>query len=82
MTACRIDPRVADFLLPSHTSAEPAGRLLMNHLKLAAPLEADMCLGEGTGAVATFPLYDMIAEVYKRMVVFHDEDMTPYERFT
>lgn len=80
LTACGIAPGTQAFLLPSHTSAEPAGRLLLERLKLRPPLEADMRLGEGTGAVATFPLYDMMLEVYNCMVVFDDENMDAYEK--
>lgn len=80
-TACAICPAVREFILPSHTSAEPAGRLLLKHLDLSSLLEADMHLGEGTGAVATFPLYDMIAAVYKEMVLFDDSEIEPYEKF-
>lgn len=78
--ACALAPAVGAYILPSHVSAEPAGRLLLDYLGLEPPLNAHMRLGEGTGAVATFPLYDMIANVYKRMVDFSDEDMSPYEK--
>lgn len=80
-TACSLNPLVRAYILPSHRSAEPAGRLLMESLRLDPLLDADMRLGEGTGAVATFPLYDMILEVYRTMVVFSDEQMEPYEHF-
>lgn len=78
--ACRLAPGARDFILPSHRSAEPAGRLLLERLALHPPLDADMRLGEGTGAVATFPLYDMMLEIYNCMVVFDDEQMEPYEQ--
>ena len=80
MVACLLAPRVKHFLLPSHVSAEPAGAAVLEHLGLVPLLHAGMRLGEGTGAVATFPLYDMIASVYDRMVDFSDENMQPYER--
>lgn len=82
LAACRISKEVRGFILPSHTSAEPAGGLIIKELDMRPPLEADMRLGEGTGAVATFPLYDMIAEVYARMVNFDDENMQAYEQLT
>ncbi len=81
LTACNLHPAVREFILPSHTSAEPAGRLLLERLGLPSLLEADMRLGEGTGAVASFPLYDMIAAVYQQMVRFDDVEMDPYEKF-
>lgn len=81
LTACTIAPEVWHFLLPSHASAEPAGHMLLDRLGLSPLLEAGMRLGEGTGAVATFPLYDMINAVYSRMVAFDEEEMKPYEQF-
>lgn len=79
LVACRLCPAVNDFILPSHLSTEPACGLIMDELGLAPPLHAEMRLGEGTGAVATFPLYDMMLAVYNEMVTFTDEAMQPYQ---
>lgn len=79
LLACRICPGVRDFLLPSHLSAEPAAALVMEELGLTPPLRAGLRLGEGTGAVATFPLYDMMLEIYNTMVTFSDEQMEAYQ---
>lgn len=82
VTAYKLAPTVTGYLLPSHVSAEPAGRYLLEHLGLDPLLHAGMRLGEGSGAVACFPLYDMIDAVYDQMVSFGDEGMEPYEKFT
>ena len=79
--ACALHPDVSAAILPSHVSAEPAGEMVLGHLGLDAPLHAGMRLGEGTGAVATFPIYDMVLQCYDHMVVFSDEDMDQYEKF-
>ena len=78
LVASRLCPDVASFLLPSHLSPEPACGLVLRELGLEPLLHAGMRLGEGTGAVATFPLYDMILAVYNEMVTFADEDMEAY----
>jgi len=78
LAACRLCPGARDFLLPSHLSAEPASTAVLAELGLRPPLQAGMRLGEGTGAVATFPLYDMILAVYNEMVTFAEEDMEAY----
>ena len=81
LTAYRIDPRVKDYLLASHVSEEPVGRMALEEMGLDAILHGRMCLGEGTGAVALFPLLDMATEVYRRMGSFEDYAIEAYERF-
>lgn len=82
LTAVKIDSRVKDYLLASHVSEEPVGRLALDAMGLEAILHGRMCLGEGTGAMALFPVLDMAMEVYKRMGSFTDYAIDPYERFT
>lgn len=79
--ACQIDARAVDFMLASHQSKETAGKLLLKALRLRAPIQADMCLGEGTGAMALFPLLDMAVEVYANMGNFSEYQIGAYERF-
>lgn len=79
LVAARIEPRAVDYMLASHVSAEPAGQLLLDALGLAPVITAGMCLGEGTGAVALFPLLDMAAAVYREMTTFDENDIAQYE---
>ena len=65
LCAVRLCPDAADALLPSHVSAEPAGREILNALGLRAPLDAGMYLGEGTGAVMLMPLLDLSLSLYR-----------------
>ena len=48
---------------------------------ISVSIDAGMCLGEGCGAAALFPLLDMAAEVYGRMETFDDMRITQYERY-
>ncbi len=82
LVAAKIDPRVVDFALASHVSEEITGRLALRELGLEAALHTRMCLGEGTGAVALFPLLDMAVEVYGSMGTFSEYEIDPYARFT
>ena len=70
--AVRICPRIKDYIIASHVSKEPAGKLVLNKLGLSPIITADMCLGEGTGAVALFPLLDMAYGVYSQMHTFQN----------
>ena len=69
---------VKDFLLASHVSSEPAGRLVMDRLGLKAPLDCGMHLGEGSGAVALLPLLKMGAMVYENMSTFSEIHVESY----
>lgn len=80
LCAARLCPDVKEYILPSHLSAEPAGRLIMQELGLSPIIDASMRLGEGTGAVALFPLLDMAAAVYKSAATFNDLKMDAYKR--
>ena len=65
LCAVRLCPAAADALLPSHVSAEPAGREILKALGLRAPLDAGMFLGEGAGAVMLMPLLDLALSLYR-----------------
>jgi len=79
LLACRICPAAADYMLPSHLSAEPAARMLAQQLGMQPPITAGMALGEGTGAVALMPLLDMALEVYRKMPTFADVSIEEYK---
>ena len=80
LTAVQINAAVRDYIIPSHISAEPAARLICEVLKTEPILHADMRLGEGTGAVALFPLLDMAAAVYHNAATFADIAVDAYKR--
>lgn len=78
LAAVGICPPVKDYLLASHLSCEPAGEMALNALGLEPAIQARMCLGEGTGAAALFPLLDMAAAVYGRMACFEEIKVEQY----
>lgn len=79
LTAAKIHPASRDYMIASHRSKEPAAQYVLDALKLEAPLCCDMCLGEGTGAVALFPILDLACEVYQKMSTFDDIEMEAYQ---
>lgn len=79
LTAIRINPLVKDYILPSHVSKEPAAGLILKELGLEQFITCDMCLGEGTGAVAIFPILDMAVDVYKKMSTFEQIKVEAYQ---
>lgn len=82
LAAMRICPQVGDYILASHVSKEPAGAMVLEAIGKSPSLMCDMCLGEGTGAVALFPLLDMGLHIYEKMSTFSQieiEDYVPLE---
>ena len=72
LVAMKIEPLVKNYMLPSHVSKEPAGKMLIDALGLKPFINCEMCLGEGSGAVALFPILDMALTVYNEMSSFDD----------
>ena len=79
LIAMEICPAAGDYIIASHVSKEPAAHLILEHMKKEAILHADMCLGEGTGAVALFPILDLAAAVYSSMSTFDEIHVEQYE---
>lgn len=82
LLAVRLAPEAANAILASHVSKEPAAKMLLASLKKEAFLTCDMCLGEGTGAVALFPLLDMANAVYEGMATFESTNIEAYVPLT
>ena len=82
LAAARLCPAALDYMLSSHASNEPAGKMVLEALGLEPFLYARMCLGEGTGAVAVIPLLDMALAMYREMSSFSDINIDAYEHLT
>lgn len=72
---------VADVTLASHVSKDGAARKALETLGLRAIIDADMSLGEGSGAVLLLPLLDAALAVYRGMGSFDDIHVEAYHRF-
>ena len=79
LAAVTICPNTKAYLIASHVSAEPAGAMVLEALELQPAIRAGMCLGEGTGAAAIFPLLDMAAVIYHDMGSFEDIKVEQYQ---
>lgn len=82
LCAVRICPYVKDYLVPSHVTAEPAGNYIMQELGLDPMLHGDLRLGEGTGAVALFPMLDLAASVYDHAATFDGINVEAYQKLS
>ena len=79
LVAQRICPLVKDYMIASHVSKEPAASLILEALDKEAVLHGEMCLGEGSGAVALFPFLDMGIAVYESMSTFEELKVDQYK---
>ena len=79
LCAVRLVSAVADYLIPSHVSKEPAAHYVLDELGLSPLITCDMCLGEGSGAVAVIPLLEMGLKVYGDMGTFEDIKVEQYK---
>lgn len=77
--ACKINPLASEYMLPSHVSAEPAGKMLLESIGLKPIINAEMRLGEGTGGVMLLPLLDGALSVYNSAHRFDDISIERYK---
>ena len=69
----------ADYILASHVSEEPGANILLKALEKDAFLTCGMRLGEGSGAVALFPILDFASDIYHKMSTFVQADIVEYQ---
>ncbi len=81
LLAARMCPDAVGYMIATHVSKEPAAHRILSELGLDPALDAAMCLGEGSGAVAAMPLIEMAAEVYHRMSTFEEIHIEAYEDY-
>lgn len=79
LLAAAICPQCRDFMLASHVSKEPAGRMLLEKLEKRPILHGEMCLGEGTGAMVALGVFRMGLKVYQEMRTFEETAIEAYQ---
>jgi len=70
LVALALEPRLKDFLVWSHRSAEPGARKLLEVLALEPVLDLNLRLGEGTGAALAVPILRSACAVAREMATF------------
>ena len=78
LCAVRLCPAAAKAVFASHVSDEPAAHMVLDALGKAPLITANLHLGEGTGAVASIPLWDMALAVYRGCYSFAEGGIAPY----
>jgi nicotinate-nucleotide--dimethylbenzimidazole phosphoribosyltransferase len=70
LVALALEPRLKDYLVWSHRSAEPGAKLLLETLQLEPVLDLGLRLGEGTGAVLAVPILRSACAILREMATF------------
>ena len=70
LTAQRIAPESAGYMIASHVSQEQGHAQLLSHLGLEPMLHLEMRLGEGTGGVLALHLLDAACRIMAEMATF------------
>lgn len=81
LAASRIDEDICDYLIASHRSREPLAQTVLDALGLDAVIDADMALGEGSGAVMMMSLLKAALSVYDNALRFDKSGVEQYIRF-
>ena len=81
LAAERLLPGTKDVMIASHLGREEGMGYVLRELGLKAVIDADMALGEGTGALMLFPLLDCALELYKNGLKFEDTEVEQYKHF-
>ncbi len=81
LLAERLVEGVSAYLIPSHQSKEPVAGEIARELQMQPIIDAEMALGEGTGAVLMMSLIQTTYEVYGMGCEFHAVGIEQYQRF-
>ena len=76
LIATSLAPRVKDYLIAAHVSAEAGHRLMLKHLGLKPLLDLEMRLGEGTGAALGIFLSETAARILAEMATFTEAEVS------
>ncbi|MFQ5965082.1 MAG: nicotinate-nucleotide--dimethylbenzimidazole phosphoribosyltransferase [Candidatus Scalinduaceae bacterium] len=72
LIACAIEPKVSNYLIASHMSAENGHRIALEKLGKKAILDLDLRLGEGTGAVLGLNLVEAGVKILTQLDTFSE----------
>ncbi len=78
LLAYKINAESKNFMLCSHVSKEPAGKMILDEIGLKPVINAELCLGEGTGGILLIPMLDGALSVYNSS---HRFENLPMERY-
>lgn len=74
LIAYQLEPKVKDYIIPSHMSEEPGAKIASELLGLEPMLNMNMRLGEGSGAALAFPILDAACSMMNTMTTLEESN--------
>lgn len=75
LCAVRLNPKIKDYIFPSHLSAEPGAIYMMKEIGLEPMLNLNMRLGEGSGCPFAFFIIEASQKMMRDMGSFEDANI-------
>ncbi len=78
LAAIKLYPEVKEYAIFSHQGDEAGHKLALEYLQAKAILHLDLRLGEGTGAVCSYPIIDSAVRMLNEMGTFKEVKVSKY----
>ncbi len=72
LLAVKLQPRVREYLIAAHISAEKGHGVMLEEMGLVPLLDLGLRLGEGTGAALAISLVEAAVKIFKEMATFNE----------
>jgi len=79
LVAFKLNNKCKDYIFASHLSQEPGHRIMLSEIGLQPMLYLDLRLGEGTGAVLAFHLFEAAVKIIHEMATFEEAGVSNKE---
>ena len=80
LLAYMIEPKVKDYLIAAHCSAEVGHKAILKHLNLSPILDLNLRLGEGTGAALGINIVDAAVKILTQIATFKSSSVCEKDR--
>ena len=76
LMAYSLEPKVKDYMIASHCSAEPGHKAVLKYIGLRPILDLGLRLGEGTGAALAMGIVEASIKILTQMATFKDASVS------
>ena len=76
LIAYKIEPKVKEYMIASHCSAEKGHRVILDYIGLKPILDLNLRLGEGTGAALGISIVEAAVKILAQMATFQSASVS------